>query len=1410
MSLKSCFYLLGLALTLALSLPAQTVRVLIVNGAAEITPAGATAAHALTKGETVTVGATITTGADGRVVLTPMPGVKSIIAPNTTITLESSTSSKNADATTAYAAVLDVKVGAVVSDLNKPADVTYDYGVRTPRGLAGARGTTFTVGVNPAGIATVVVSHGTIALTFNDGRTASITPGHVSITKPDGTTVEADSLDDLSAEDQAIASNWTEITLDAIADALENGVELAPATLQNVLDTANTLGVELTPAAKATIERIKTKLEAIEKSTQTTSTTNEAKELTTQQKSDYEKAKEAYLATLNSAQVLVFNSELTDTQQRRLVSLSNPNYSTYILNTQRTSGERTYALALNPGPMAVFVGLDGMLQSTLVTANDSTLTTYALTGTRSPTDIYFVANLSPTDRSKFVSLSAPNQALLISENDSQLTSYALSGTHNSADINYFMSLDSTQRTEFLALSSTDQTKLVTANNPSLTAFVLTTGRTSTEISYVLGLTTNQRTAFFNLDPMAQGLLTSAGDAELTTFALSGSRTADEIYFFSALDSTERTKFVALTLTQQTDLVAVNDTDVTTYVLTTGRTAPQINFILALRPIEQPAFLALSSTSQNLLVSQNDPTLTAYALSGMRSDIDIAYYAGLTTDQRTAFDGLRPTYQAQLIGTNSPSLTSYILATGRTGTEIDFVLALDNTQLVAFLGLNSTNQGLLIAADDTSLTDYVLTTGRTLSEISYVLTLEPIDQATFLGFGSTTQTLLVTNNDSELNDYAFDTEAGHTEIGIAFYADLTSPDRADFLKLAIVNQDLLVAINDNVITQIALKGDSDTGLPFTSFDLESNLKAIGLLSPTGLQFLKDSNGPDFESGPGPADWSSAAFDRSAGSWNVLSTAEQNLLLSFGATEAVMDRSATFLNAFIAGVQALPLNQQTAIIETGWGYILFEDYFRDSTFTNTAIATAASLTSTQRAVIKFFDIDPNDLLYGEFNLTDELDKLDALTTPEKELLRKLDLRDNLFYSNSTQLSDAYTRITSLTTDEQNAVIALGMGNYFFNYDAMDSITLSNSTTVTADERISEILTTYLSLSIDQQDALRETELFHNGYNYLGDALFDSTGLADFADEYLALSEQARRFFLTSHDISYIDLYSGYSETGRSLSEVVALVDGLTDAELNTLRDIEGGEILVNALTYEENNEELDMLSTVKAAIAFYDDLTIQQKFTMRELGILQQNDLDWLTTNQIGLDRLLAFYSALSGTLRAGTTYVDYVTPDTTISSDNVFINNRYGVYNVSFSTGKPALYVAAVKELIIQGNDTFNVNPTFATGANGDLYLHAGDLIDLNSVSFSSNIRSITMEAATINLANLDLPAGSTVTLKSLYGSASFTGQSEYGYVNFLYGVTYGGTPIENQGDIDDLMGAITVHTLDGSTPLPPPIGPIFQ
>ncbi len=246
MRLQNLLLVFALTALATLSLSAQTVRVIFSTGKAELQAPGEVNLHPITKGEVITLGTRIVTGADGRVALTPMPGVKSLISPNSDLVIEKASETKAPDGTTITAATLNLKQGAIVTDLIKQEGVTYDYNIRTPRGLAGARGTNYTVNVNAAGIETILVSHGTISFTLLDGRQLSVTAGQINITDVSGAVRSASRLGDLSADDQALAQSVAKSTLAALESATAAGVTINPEAISQALELMQSFGIDTT------------------------------------------------------------------------------------------------------------------------------------------------------------------------------------------------------------------------------------------------------------------------------------------------------------------------------------------------------------------------------------------------------------------------------------------------------------------------------------------------------------------------------------------------------------------------------------------------------------------------------------------------------------------------------------------------------------------------------------------------------------------------------------------------------------------------------------------------------------------------------------------------------------------------------------------------------------------------------------------------------------------------------------------------------------------------------------------------------------------------------------------------------------------------------------------------------------
>lgn len=359
MRLTTFFAYLAFALCATLGLSAQSVRVVFVTGQAQIQAPGETALRPLVKGEVVTLGARIVTGADGRVALTPLPGVKALITPNTDLLLESASETTQADGSVAVAATLDLKQGAVVTDILKQEGVTYDYNVRTPRGLAGARGTNYTVGVNAAGIETVVVSEGAITFNLLDGRQLSVTAGQITITDASGAVRQAASLGELSAADQAFAQEIADATLEALESAIEAGIEINPAAIDQALQLFESFGLDVSDSTLQLVSRLRA---AIENLRDQNDTDDETSTIVTEQRMEDDHGSptgspyEVFVASLDQTQSAAF-TELIDrggfdsASETFLARFSNSGFTSALRETINlyaglTSPERDQAVAL--------------------------------------------------------------------------------------------------------------------------------------------------------------------------------------------------------------------------------------------------------------------------------------------------------------------------------------------------------------------------------------------------------------------------------------------------------------------------------------------------------------------------------------------------------------------------------------------------------------------------------------------------------------------------------------------------------------------------------------------------------------------------------------------------------------------------------------------------------------------------------------------------------------------------------------------------------------------------------------------------------------------------------------------------------------------------------------------------------
>ena len=139
-----------LATTPAKSAP-QSGTVTVAVGSVTVTPAAGGTAVALKAGDTVAVGSTVKTGADSRAVIVMTATSAIRIAADTEILIQ-----EVDEAAENPKVLLDIKSGSVGALLKPKEGKALDFKIKTPSGVAAARGTFFAVVVeNGKGFAQV-------------------------------------------------------------------------------------------------------------------------------------------------------------------------------------------------------------------------------------------------------------------------------------------------------------------------------------------------------------------------------------------------------------------------------------------------------------------------------------------------------------------------------------------------------------------------------------------------------------------------------------------------------------------------------------------------------------------------------------------------------------------------------------------------------------------------------------------------------------------------------------------------------------------------------------------------------------------------------------------------------------------------------------------------------------------------------------------------------------------------------------------------------------------------------------------------------------------------------------------------------------------------------------------------------
>ena len=234
-----------------------------IEGDVMIAPKGQTVVDAIKNSPTtprldlnqpITPGSTIQTGPDGKAYIAPFPGAILMLEPNTTVEFEElewkKSNGKVERKMTAF-----VKQGSVISAIKgiKPEDL--DYKVKTPHGVAAARGTVY-ITRNNGSSTTVVVSQGRVQVVTAKGTfTIGVDAGNkVTFTAGDANspTYSTANIDDIRQAERLLAAVQEFIGLDTWRSGTGNGDDrrraASPALDALIGAFQSTFEPDLTPA----------------------------------------------------------------------------------------------------------------------------------------------------------------------------------------------------------------------------------------------------------------------------------------------------------------------------------------------------------------------------------------------------------------------------------------------------------------------------------------------------------------------------------------------------------------------------------------------------------------------------------------------------------------------------------------------------------------------------------------------------------------------------------------------------------------------------------------------------------------------------------------------------------------------------------------------------------------------------------------------------------------------------------------------------------------------------------------------------------------------------------------------------------------------------------------------------------
>lgn len=195
--------------------------VIKVIGHPKVLLPGQSASMDVSAGMKVPQGAVITTGNGEEVYLQAHAGTVATVKSSTTVSLDQLSVTTDGGKVTKETTALNLRSGNLVSTLDPAKKSVNSYQVRTPKGVAAARGTTFTVAYNGINY-TIVATTGFVEITSSTGAVISISGGQASLSNVSGGAATA--VGDLPAAQKAEVIQAMAIAVATIAVEVENNM----------------------------------------------------------------------------------------------------------------------------------------------------------------------------------------------------------------------------------------------------------------------------------------------------------------------------------------------------------------------------------------------------------------------------------------------------------------------------------------------------------------------------------------------------------------------------------------------------------------------------------------------------------------------------------------------------------------------------------------------------------------------------------------------------------------------------------------------------------------------------------------------------------------------------------------------------------------------------------------------------------------------------------------------------------------------------------------------------------------------------------------------------------------------------------------------------------------------------------